>query len=94
MDDKLDKRLGAAVAAGWRTAVLGAVFFMIAWAIMITMLHYRPSWVLTVWGGQITWDDAREATIWFFTVLKLLWFLFILAIVYLAIWRSQLKKEN
>ena len=92
MDDTQDKELRAVVAAGWRAAVIGAIVFMACWGCFVLMMHIQPAWVLDLWGGTITWETAQTVSIWFFAALKFLWFIFLFALLFAALYRRQLRR--
>jgi hypothetical protein len=92
MNDTQDKELRAVVAAGWRAAVIGAIGFMVAWGFFVALMHIQPEWVLDLWGGSVTWETAQTVSIWFFAALKFLWFIFLFALMFAALYRRQLKR--
>lgn len=92
MDETLDKRLRAIVAAGWRSAVIGMLVFVATWLIFVAFLHLRPGWLIDLWGGELDWSTVQTVGIYFFGVLKLLWFVFLFGVLFVALLRLQLRR--
>jgi hypothetical protein len=93
MNDTLDRQLRAIVAAGWRAAVIGLCVYMAAWGIFVALMHTQPPWVSYVWGGTLEWATVQEISIWFFAVLKALWFVFLFGLLFVALLRRQLARH-
>jgi hypothetical protein len=92
MNETFDKHVGAAVAGGWRAAVIGALVYLLAWAFYLVIIHARPAWLLELWGGSLEWSTVQTVSIYFFGALKALWFVFLFGLLFLALWRRQLRR--
>jgi hypothetical protein len=92
MDQTLDKRLRAVVAAGWRAAVIGACVFLAAWLLFLVVMHARPDWLLELWGGSLEWSTVQTIGMCFFGALKALWFVFLFGLLFVALLRRQLER--
>ena len=93
MDGTLDRQLRAIVAAGWRAAVIGLCVYMAGWGIFVAVMHAQPAWLFHVWGGNLEWATVQEISIWFFAVLKMLWFVFLFGLLFVALLRRQLVRH-
>ncbi len=95
MNDTFEKRLRAAVGAGWRTLVIWAILMTASWLIFLILLHYRPGWLLDLWGGAgLTWPDVRNVAVWFFGAFKVVLWIFAMAVVFLALWLRRLSRAS
>jgi hypothetical protein len=92
--DAFGKRVRAAAVAGWWTVIIGMIWMTAGWFWMRWVLQAKPEWVLTVWGNIITWEDAQDFSVWFFSIFKLILFVMILLTIWLTIWARKLKKVD
>lgn len=92
MNDTLGKHIDAAVAGGWRAAVIGALVYLVAWVFYLVVMHARPAWLLELWGGSLEWSTVQTVSLCFFGALKALWFVFLFCLLFLALWRRQLRR--
>ena len=95
MDDSFTKRLRSAAAAGWWTVVVGAICLTASWLIWLALLHTRPAWLLTLWGGgELTWPQVQTLMLWFFGAFKLILFVAVLLAIWLTLWARALKRSG
>jgi len=93
MNGSLAKRVAAAARATWMTVLLSWLFLMLAWAIALWLLHYRPSWARLLWGGgRVTWDTVQMMYLRAFAVMKVVVLVILAAAVWLSLWASRLKR--
>ena len=93
MDDSFTKRVGSAAAAGWWTVVVWAIWLTAAWLVWLWVLHARPGWVLTLWGGgDLGWSRVQSITLTFMAVAKLILMAAVLAALWLTLWARRLKR--
>ena len=92
MNDPFDKKVRAAAIAGWWVVLIGYVLLTVIWVAYLVLVSARPAWLLSMWGGDVTWDFMQVVSLWFLGVFKLfLWFL-ILIVLWLTLWARQLRK--
>ena len=93
MDDaRFEVRLGAAVAAGWRTVLVGVLWLIIGWLFWLAVLVNPACARLTecAWGGISV--EQMQPFVWvFFGVFKAILFVLVLVVIFLTIWRRRLK---
>ena len=93
MNGEFEKRLRAAVRAGWCTIIFGVVMMSGSWLGYLWILHARPEWIRTMWGGgSLTWDQVQTVCLWFFGIFKLVLWTAILGVLFLTLWARNLKK--
>ena len=93
MDEIFEKRLRAAVGAGWRTVVIWAVLLTVSWLFFLLMMHARPEWVRYLWGGSgLSWEKMQEVAIWFYGAFKIVMLVFAMIVVFLALWLRRLSR--
>ena len=86
MSEELREIIWSAAVAGWWTVLIGAIFMTVAWLIWMQILKAKPAWLISLWGGNITWDQVRSIMITFMAVAKLILFVCVLASVWLTLW--------
>ena len=91
MDESSMQRLRAAVVAGWKTIIIGAIAMTISYGLWVVVMHTKPWFLLDLWGGT-TWAEMRTITLWFFGVFKLMLWAGILACLFLTLWLRGLRK--
>jgi len=93
MNDSLGQRVRAAAAAGWWTVLIAVAWLTASWLAWMAILHSRPKWILTLWGGgDLGWPAVQNLTLWFFGVFKLILFVMLLATIWLTLWSRRLRR--
>jgi len=93
MNGEFEKRLRAAVRAGWCTIIFGVVMMTVSWLAYLCILHARPEWLRSMWGGEpLTWDGIQTICLWFFGIFKLILWTAMLGVLFLTLWARNLKK--
>jgi hypothetical protein len=93
MNDSFEVRIRSAAAAGWRTVLIGLAFLLVQWILYLIFMSARPSWLLSLWGPNISWEAMNQ--IWFWALVLIKAFLAVLAFValFLTLWARQLRKS-
>jgi hypothetical protein len=93
MNDNFEKRVRDAASAGWWTLLLAAGFFMLQWIIYLLVMYIQPAWVLTLWGPEVSWQEAQK--LWFLGLacFKVSLGLMAVAVLWLTLWARQLRKR-
>ena len=94
MNDLLERRVRAAAAAAWWTVLVAFIFLIVQWILYLTFMSSRPSWLLWLWGPDVTWPFVRA--VWFWAAVGIKAFLWILALaaLWLTLWSRQLRKHS
>ena len=93
MQDTLAGRVGAAARAAWWTILIAALWLTAIWLAWLPLLHYRPDWILTLWGGQdLSWDKVRWLMLNFVAIFKLILWVALLLAIWLSLWSRRLGK--
>ena len=93
MNDSFVQRVRAAAAAAWWTLLIGGLWLTVGWLIWLPMVHARPGWVLTLWGGgELDWPLVHRVILWFFGAFKAILFVWLLLTVWLTLWARRLKQ--
>jgi hypothetical protein len=93
MNDPFEIRVSAAAGATWWTVLAGFIFLMIQWVLYLIFMSTRPTWLLRLWGPDVTWPFVQ--TVWFWSAAALKTFLWLLALValWLTLWARRLRKS-
>jgi hypothetical protein len=89
----LAKRVRSAAVAGWWTILVIVGLMTAQWFFVLMILDAKPDWLLKLWGGgELDWPTVHTIVLWFFTVFKLMMFGFVIAVIWLTLWSSRLKR--
>ena len=95
MDEQAMKRLRAAVGAAWWTVGLFGVYLTVAWFALLAAFHWRPVWMIDLWGGgSLTWDEMQHVSLWLFGVMKLLLWVGVLIALWLTLYVRRLGRQE
>ena len=86
MDEKLLDIIRSAAVAGWWTVLIGAIWLTISWLIWMVILKKKPSWLITLWGDNLSWDQVQSIMITFMAVAKIILLVFVLLSIWLTLW--------
>ena len=91
----LAKRVRAAAVAGWWTILIVAVVMTVQWFGFLALMHCKPAWLLTLWGGgELDWPTVHKIVLYFFSVFKLMLFAAVVATLWLTLWARRLKRAG
>jgi hypothetical protein len=94
MNDLFEQKVRAAAVAAWWVVLTGYVLLTLVWLAYLGIVTTRPTWLLAMWGQDVSWDFMQTVSLWFMGVFKLfLWFLFLTAL-WLTLWARQLRKAD
>jgi len=93
MDDSYTKKVRSAAIAGWWAVLIAGLWLTAAWLIWLGILAARPGWLITLWGGQITWDEVHSVTITFMAVAKLMLLAGVWVVIWLSLWARRLNRQ-
>ncbi len=92
-EGRFERRLRCAVSAGWTTLLIGFLWLLLGWGWWMVILR-RPGltrFAEAIWGGA-TVGEMRH-TVWlFFGAMKMVLFVWALAIICLHLWSRKLRK--
>ncbi|MDP6547083.1 MAG: hypothetical protein QGH60_24165 [Phycisphaerae bacterium] len=86
------QRVRTAAGAGWWTIIIAAVWLTLAWLGYLVMQHYRPGWILALWGSGTTWEQVHWIMVIFMAVVKVILFTLLMVTIWLTIWGRKLRK--
>jgi hypothetical protein len=92
MNDPFEKKVRAAAVAGWWMVGITMAFLVLQWISYLAVMRARPAWYLAMWGPDVDW--AFVHAVWFLAIalLKFIWWLMVLAVLWLTLWARQLRK--
>jgi hypothetical protein len=93
MDDVFEKRLRAAVVAGWWTLLIAVGFLLIHWIVYLVVMSTHPAWMLSWCGPNITWSFLQTVWFWAIAIFKLCVGLLAMVVLWLTLWARQLRKR-
>jgi hypothetical protein len=93
MNDVFNNRVKAAAVAGWWTILAAVVFITVQWILYLVLMSARPAWLLSLWGGDITWPFVQTVWFWFVAAFKFCLWLAVFVVLWLTIWAAQLRKR-
>ena len=92
MNDIFTRRVSAAAGAAWWVILIAVGWLTVAWIIWLLILSAKPQWILSLWGGDITWEQVHSMVIIFVGAFKLIFFAGFLTTIWLTIWSHKLNR--
>jgi hypothetical protein len=93
MNDVFTKRVWAAAVAGWWLVLIVWALVLLQWFAYLGIMASKPAWLPRLWGPNINWDFIQSVWFWGIAVMKFLWWLLVLATLWLSLWAHQLRKQ-
>jgi hypothetical protein len=93
MNDVFEKRVRAAAVAGWWTLLIAVGFLLIQWIGYLLVMSAHPTWMLSLWGPDITWSFFQTVWFWGIAIMKVSVWPLALAALWLTLWARQLRKR-
>ena len=94
MNDAFGERVRSAATAAWWTIVIAVIWMTLAWVIYLWILSAKPDWLITLWGGELTWDQVRSIMITFFAAFKLILWTALLGTIWATLWSRRLRRSG
>ncbi len=92
MNGEFAQRVRCAAIAAWWTVLIAVLFVTVQWVAYLLVLAYRPGWILTLWGPDITWPTVQIIWLCGIGVVKIcIWIMALLAI-WLTLWSRSLRR--
>jgi hypothetical protein len=92
MDATFERKLRAAISAGWRVLLVEVVFLTLVWAAYLTITGVHPTWMLALWGPDVTWSIVATISLQAIAACKVaIWFQVAL-LAWAWMWSSRLRK--
>lgn len=92
MDEVFAKRVRDAAIAGWWTILIAAIVATVQWLGFMAVTHFRPDWVLCLWGPSMNWQHVEHIWIWFIGIFKLVIWIAVLVVIWLSLWARRLRR--
>jgi hypothetical protein len=93
MNEVFINRVKAAAVAGWWTILAAVAFITVQWILYLVLMSAQPAWLLSLWGGDITWPFVQTVWFWFVAAFKFCLWLAFFVVLWLTIWSAQLRKR-
>jgi hypothetical protein len=95
MEDSFGRRVRAAAAAGWWTALIATAWMLIVWLVWLGVVKGQPVWVLQLWGMDgMAWPEVQRLMLYFFGIMKLVLWVWVLICIWLTIWARRLRQTD
>ena len=91
MNDHFERNVRTAAVAGWWVVLVATVLFLINWLAYLYVLPNRPSWVLSLWGPDMSWEFVQNVWFWGIAAFKLIVWLMAMTALWLTLWARQLR---
>jgi hypothetical protein len=92
VEDAFEKKVRAAVEAGWRALVVGVAFLTVVWFVYLAIIRTRAHWMAWLLGPEVTWSTLTTVSLWAMAALKIGLYGFALLEVWGAFWVRRLRK--
>jgi len=94
MDDAFERKLRAAVSAGWRVLVVEVGLLTLAWVAYLAIQAGHPTALLVLWGPDVSWSTVATISLQAIAVFKVALWLQAALLAWAALWASTLRKRN
>jgi hypothetical protein len=93
MADPFEKKLKAAIAAGWRVLVIGYAVLILQWAAYVMLANSKPQWFACLWGS-VTWEQIDLVWTSAMVLYKIIWFSIALVVLWAFLWLRHWQKQS
>jgi hypothetical protein len=94
MDDAFERKLRAAVSAGWRVLVVEVGLLTLVWVAYLAIMAAHPPALLVLWGPDVTWSTVATISLQAIAVFKVALWLQAALLAWAALWASTLRRLN
>jgi hypothetical protein len=92
MSDDFQRRVKAAAVAAWWVVLIATGLLIVSWIAYLVIISAEPSWLLSMWGPDLSWTYIQNVWFWAIVAFKLIVWLMALAALWLTLWARQLRK--
>ncbi len=92
MDEVYAKRVRDAAIAGWWTILVAVIVASVQWLAYLAVMHFKPEWMLCVWGPSMSWERMGRLWMGYMAVFKIIIWTMILAVIWLSLWARRLRR--
>jgi hypothetical protein len=92
MDEAFERKLRAAVSAGWRVLIVEVVFLTLVWVGYLVIMGARPAALLALWGPEVTWSTVATVSLQAIAAFKVALWLQAALLAWGALWAATLRK--
>jgi len=93
MDNDFAKKVRDAAIAGWWTVAISTAFLSISWFAYLAILSARPSWMLALWGQDMSWSTVQGVGLWAMAVFRICLYVMVAVVVWLSLWARRLGRK-
>jgi hypothetical protein len=92
MDTAFERRLRAAVSAGWRVLVVEVGILTLVWAVYLVAMSAHPGAMLALWGPYVTRSTAATISVYAIATCKIALWLQAALLAWGSLWASTLRR--
>jgi hypothetical protein len=94
IDATFERRLRAAVSAGWRVLVVEVAFVTLVWVLYVAIAGAHPTAMLALWGPDVTWSTVATVSLQAIAACKVAIWLQVALLAWAWLWASTLRKPG
>jgi hypothetical protein len=94
MDEAFERRLRAAVSAGWRVLVIEVGLLTMAWVIILAVMGAHPNAMLALSGPDVSWKTVATISLTAIAVFKVALWLQAGLLAWAWMWASTLRRMD
>jgi hypothetical protein len=92
VDVTFERKIRAAVSAGWRVLVVEVALLILVWVIYLAMMGAHPRFVLALWGSDVTWSTVATISLQSIAAFKVAVWLQAALLAWASLWAATLRK--
>mgnify|MGYP001551144041 CR=1 FL=1 len=91
MNEEFIQRVRSAAITAWWTVLVAAAFVTLQWMAYMFVMSARPTWVLSMWGPDMTWASVQNLWIMVIAIVKVAVWIMALLALWLSLWSGRLR---
>jgi hypothetical protein len=94
MNDMFERRVRTAAVAGWRSLMIVAGVFLLAYVVYLPVIAAHPAWLLSMFGPGMSWHEVQNVWLWAMAAFKIFLWCMATVALWLTLWARQLRTHG
>ncbi len=94
MDEAFERKLRAAVSAGWRVLLVEVGLLTLVWVVYLGIMGVHPPVLIALWGPGVTWSTVATVSLFAIAGFKVVLWVQAGLLAWGALWASTLRRSN
>ncbi len=94
VDEAFERKLRAAVSAGWRVLLVEVGLLSLVWVVYLAIMAAHPPVLIALWGPGVTWSTVATVSLFAIAGFKVVLWVQAGLLAWGALWASMLRRSN